>query len=453
MHSHDASAPTPSLTRDDFRQFFQQACTPERDWKIGTEHELFVFDVLTNKPIPFEGDVSISALMEEMQAFGWQLEKGSKNTSGHSMAMKRDGASLTLEPAGQFELSGAPLDTLHETAQEFTTHFKELKQAGEKIGVGFLPLGFHPTATLGGMPRMPKKRYELMRKHMPKVGERGCDIMYRSCTVQVNLDYSSEADMARKMRVGMALQPVAIALWANSPYLEGQQTDYLSFRSHCWTKTDDDRAGFLPQVMNAHFGFDDYIDFALGAPMCVAKRDGDILGASGLSFSRFMAGELPILPGEKATMDDWQDHLATLFPEVRLKKIVEMRGSDCAGPDMLMALPAFWVGLLYHENTLETANAWVKNWHPDDILSLYEQARATGLKGEGINGTTIKTLAAQTLDMALNGLKARGLGEEQYLAPLQEIVQTGKTPADRLIETVQNHPTNDPACLFEKYRI
>lgn len=439
----------PPLTNECLLKWFQNNFKEKSEWKIGTEHELFVFDLKTNAPLQLEGEVSIQSLMREMAKFGWHPEF----ENGLITSMKRDNASLTLEPAGQFELSGAPFKTLHETAQELKKHFEEIKQAGDAIGAGFLPIGFHPTLPLEAMPCLPNKRHEIMKAHLPSVGKYGQDIMYQTCTVQVNLDYSSAQDMAAKMRVAMALQPIAIALWANSPYKQGIKTNYQSIRSHCWTDMDATRTGFLPQVMDEDYGFQDYIDYALNVPMCVIKKENEVLDASGLSFKDFINGDLSLYPEMKATLKDWEDHLASLYPEVRLKKIIEMRGADCGQLSMLIALPAFWVGLLYDEESLLNAHALIKNWTKDDVLSLYEQARATGLKGEGVKEITMLKLAKETVDIAKNGLIARGLEEEIYLAPLYKIIDTRKTQADVLIEAVEADSQQNPNCLFAHFKI
>lgn len=441
-------APT-SLTRDDLTQWFQNGCKPPENWLIGTEHELFVFDPETRLPIPYQGKKSISALFDAMAAFGW--EPVCEN--GNIIAMNRDGASLSLEPAGQFELSGAPLKTLHETAQELDKHFSELKKAGADIGLGFLTMGLHPTWQQDDMPHMPKARYDVIRPQMKEVGTRGIEIMYRTCTTQVNLDYSSESDMARKMRAGMVLQPFAIALFATSPYFNGEKTGYISTRSQFWTELDKARTGFLPMVLDDDFGFDDYTRFARDVPMFIAMNAGETLSAADMSFNDFIRGELPALPGQKATLKDWEVHLGTIFPEVRLKKFLEMRGADCGPPEMIKALPAFWVGLLYDENTLEKALDLIRNWHKDDILNLYQQARRDGLKGAGIKGTPFRELSDQVLGLSVAGLKARGLGEEVYLEPLQKVLRTGQTCADSIIKKVEASPGNNPDCLFEFYRL
>mgnify|MGYP005838323277 CR=1 FL=1 len=438
-----------ALTRQDLNSWFAAGCKPEKDWRIGTEHEIFVFDLATKNPAPYSGDASICAIFREMATFGWQPAY----ENGNAIAMTRAGASLSLEPGGQLELSGAPLKTLHETEQELSSHFKELRHVGEKLGLGFLPVGVHPTWNLAQMPHMPKARFDAMGNYLQNIGTRSREIMYLTCTVQTNLDFSSEEDMATKMCVSMALQPLAIALWANSPFLEGERTDYQSMRSHFWTQTDTKRTGFLPEVMNKDFCFDNYTDFALKAPMTMAVKDDEIISTPWQAFADFIGGSLPELPDQKATLEDWENHLGTLLPEVRLKQFIEMRGSVCGSPEMILAHPAFWTGLLYDSTTLAQAHAWVKDWREGDITALFEQARKHGLNGQGINGESIKTMAEKALKLSRQGLEARALGEEVYLAPLAGILQSGKTPAELLIDTTEAHPDKDPAVLFDAFKL
>ena len=440
---------TSPLTRQDLNSWFDAGSKPEKHWRIGTEHELFVFDLATKTPAPYSGEASITSLFREMQTFGWQPVY----ENGNVVAMTRDGASLSLEPGGQFELSGAPLKTLHETKKELDKHFSELREVGAKLGLGFLPVGVHPTWQAAQMPHMPKARFDAMRTYLQEIGSHGKDIMYRTCTVQTNLDFSSQKDMARKMRVSMALQPLAIALWANSPFLEGKKTGYLSTRSHFWIHMDNTRTGFLSDVMKKDFSFDHYTDFALKAPMVLVVKDGKVDSVPAEAFPDFIKGELPTLPSQQATLKNWEDHLCTLFPEVRLKKFIEMRGSDCASPEMILAHPAFWTGLLYDKTTLEQVHSWLIDWYKDDISALYEQARKHGLKGKGINGETIKDMAEKALAFAKQGLEARGHGEEAYLAPLTQIIHSGTTPAERMIQAVNADPQKDTNILFDKFKL
>jgi glutamate--cysteine ligase len=411
-------------------------CRPAEDWKIGTEHEKFAFRLDDLRPVPYEGEHGIGALLERLAAnYAWTPDY----EGDHVIALKRDGCSITLEPGGQFELSGALLDHLHQTCNEVNSHLAEVRAVAEPMGLGFLGLGFHPTAKREDIPWMPKARYRIMREHMPRVGSLGLDMMTRTCTVQVNLDFSSEADMAAKFRVGLALQPVATALFANSPFLEGRPSGYLSYRSHIWTDTDPQRTGQLPFVFEDGFGFERYVDWMLDVPMYFVRRDGRYIDAAGQSFRDFLAGSLPALPGEKPKMADWDDHLTTAFPEVRLKKFLEMRGADGGPWKRLCALPAFWVGLLYDAGSLDACQQLIADWSTDDLARLRDDVSRDGLRAE-IGGRTVRDIAGDLLELAQQGLRNRrrlnasGDDETGFLEPLHAVVRSGRTPADRLLE-------------------
>jgi len=434
--SGPASAPATPIT--DRRQLVEHLAAggkPVERWRIGTEHEKFGFTTADLKPLPYEGPRGVRAMLEGMQRFGW----APVNEGGNVIALSREDASVSLEPGGQFELSGAPLETLHQTCSEVHTHLNEVRQVAEPLGVGFLGLGFTPNWTRSEIPVMPKGRYGIMRRYMPTRGDHGLDMMFRSCTVQVNLDFASEADMVRKLRVSLALQPVATALFANSPFTEGRPNGYLSFRSQIWTDTDPDRTGMLPFAFESGFGFERYVDYALDVPMYFVYREGRYIDASGQSFRDFMAGRLPALPGERPTLKDWADHLTTLFPEVRLKQYLEMRGADGGPWARLCALPAFWVGLLYDRGALDAAWDLVRDWTAEERqqlrLAVPKTALATPFRGRKLLET-----AARVLEIAEAGLKARARrgktspDETEYLATLREIVDSGKTPADELLE-------------------
>jgi len=434
--SGPASAPATPIT--DRRQLVEHLAAggkPVERWRIGTEHEKFGFTTADLKPLPYEGPRGVRAMLEGMQRFGW----APVNEGGNVIALSREDASVSLEPGGQFELSGAPLETLHQTCSEVHTHLNEVRQVAEPLGVGFLGLGFTPNWTRSEIPVMPKGRYGIMRRYMPTRGDHGLDMMFRSCTVQVNLDFASEADMVRKLRVSLALQPVATALFANSPFTEGRPNGYLSFRSQIWTDTDPDRTGMLPFAFESGFGFERYVDYALDVPMYFVYREGRYIDASGQSFRDFMAGRLPALPGERPTLKDWADHLTTLFPEVRLKQYLEMRGADGGPWARLCALPALWVGLLYDRGALDAAWDLVRDWTAEERqqlrLAVPKTALATPFRGRKLLET-----AARVLEIAEAGLKARARrgktspDETEYLATLREIVDTGKTPADELLE-------------------
>ena len=409
---------------------------PKDQWRIGTEHEKFGFALKDHAPLPYESDgPSVRKLLEGLTRFGWEAVE----ENGKPVALKRDGGSITLEPGGQFELSGAPLENLHETCREVNGHLREVREVADEVGAGFLGLGFSPKWSLEETPMMPKDRYNIMKAYMPKVGTLGHQMMFRSCTVQTNLDFSSEADMVKKMRVSLALQPIATALFANSPFGDGKPNGFLSYRAHVWTDTDNNRTGMLPFAFEEGFGYEQYVDWALDAPMYFVKRNSVYQDASGLSFRDFLKGELPILPGELPVISDWEDHLSTLFPEVRLKTFLEQRGADGGPWNRLCALPAFWVGLLYDQNALDAAWDLVKDWTADERDAMRLGAAKTALKTPFRN-TTLQEIAKQALAISRAGLKARqrlnahGENEALFLDDLDEIAKTGVSPAERLLE-------------------
>ncbi|MBO6825457.1 MAG: glutamate--cysteine ligase [Sneathiella sp.] len=417
-------------------EFMESGCKPKNDWRIGTEHEKFGFNLKTHEPLPYEGPSGIKAMLEGLQRFGWQPDMEGDNV----IALTMRGHSVSLEPGGQLELSGEALENLHQTCSEVHTHLAQVREVGDEIGVGFLGLGFSPKWTREETPMMPKGRYNIMRNYMPKKGQHGLDMMFRSCTVQVNLDYGSEADMIKKFRTSLALQPIATALFANSPFTEGKPNGHLSHRSFIWTDTDPDRTGMLPFVFEDGFTFERYVDYALDVPMYFVYRDGKYIDASGQSFRDFMEGKLPALPGERPNMVDWDNHLTTLFPEVRMKRFLEMRGADGGPWRRLCALPAFWVGLLYDDAALDAAWDLVKNWTAEERLALREDVVTNALRSTVPGGRTVQDLSKDLLDIASAGLKARkrldsfGEDEVHFLNALKNTVETGKTPADELLE-------------------
>ncbi len=409
---------------------------PASQFKLGTEHEKFGFTTDGHNPLPYESDgASVRKMLEGLTRFGWQpIEE-----NGKPVALKRDGGSITLEPGGQFELSGAPLDNVHETCREVNSHLREVREVADEIGAGFLGLGFSPKWALEDTPMMPKDRYQIMKAYMPKVGTLGHQMMFSSCTVQTNLDFSTEVDMVKKLRVSLALQPVATALFANSPFKDGGLNGFMSYRAHVWTDTDNNRTGDLPFAFEEGFGYEQYVDWALGAPMYFVKRKGVFLDASGQDFRAFLKGELPALPGEIPTITDWEDHLSTLFPEVRLKTFIEQRGADGGPWNRLCALPAFWVGLLYDDTSLDAAWDYVKDWTADERANLRTGAAKHALKTP-FRDRTLQHVAQDILAIARSGLKARGKlnahGEHEalFLDDLDEIAKSGVCPAERLIE-------------------
>ena len=417
-------------------EYLEAGCKPPQAWRIGTEHEKFVYRLDDLRPVPYEGEHGIGALLHGLQRFGWKPVE----EDGRLIALSaEDGCSITLEPGGQFELSGAPLSTIHQTCDEVHEHLRQVREVNAEHHVGMIGLGFMPKWPRQDMPWMPKGRYKIMREYMPKKGRFGLDMMTRSCTVQVNLDFADEADMVAKFRVGLALQPVATALFANSPFVEGRASGYLSFRSHVWTDTDPDRCGHLPFVFEDGFGFERYVDYALDVPMYFVHRDGRYIDASGQSFRDFLAGRLPARPGERPIMTDWVDHLTTVFTEVRMKRFLEMRGADGGQWRRLCALPALWVGLLYDRTALAAAQDLIAGWTAQEHAYLRAEVPRTGMKTP-FRGGTVRDLALQVLDIATAGLKARArsnmIGDDEtgFLEALVEIAQSGLAPAERKLK-------------------
>lgn len=408
---------------------------PREDWRIGTEHEKIGFCLRAMTPLPYEGECGIKAMLEGLQRFDWKPV----TENGMLIALKRDGASVSLEPGGQLELSGAPLEHVHQTCAEVSRHLREVKDVADEFGAGFLSLGFRPDTRLEDVPIMPKGRYKIMRNYMQKVGTHGREMMFRTCTVQTNLDFGSEADMVKKFRVSLALQPLATALFANSPFMHGQLNGYKSYRSRVWLDTDADRTGMLPFVFDEGFGFEQYVDYALDVPMYFVYRGGQYLDASGKSFRDFLNGKLDVVPGDIPTLSDFDDHLSTIFPEVRLKTFLEMRGADTGPWGELCALPAFWVGLLYDQAALDTAWDFVKDWTTEERQKLREDVPKLGLQTP-FRRQTLREMAVAVLAISREGLKARGRlnahGESEtvFLQELDQFARTGKSNADILID-------------------
>ena len=409
---------------------------PSENWRIGTEHEKLVFRGPDHHAPAYCEDGGIRDILLALTEYGWKpVEEG-----GQVIAMSGADGAVSLEPAGQLELSGAPLENLHQTCAETGRHLKQVKEIGERFGVGFLGLGMWPDKRRDELPIMPKGRYEIMLRHMPRVGTMGLDMMLRTCTIQVNLDYSSEADMAHKFRTSLALQPLATALFANSPFTEGKPNGFLSYRSHIWSDTDPQRTGMLPFVFEDGFGYERYAEYMLDVPMYFVFRDGKYIDAAGQSFRDFLKGELPALPGERPRASDWIDHLSTAFPEVRLKSFLEMRGADGGPWSRICALPAFWVGLLYDQSALDAAWDLVKSWTMEEREALRNAVPKLALDAPIPGGRKLLDLAREVLPIARAGLTARarlntsGDNETGFLEPLEEIVATGKVPAQRLLD-------------------
>src|SRR5579885_1369947 len=396
---------TPLERRDDLVDWLAQGVKPKSQFRIGTEHEKFVFTLHGHRPVPYEGRRGIRALLEGMQhLLGWQPIMEGENIIGLSDVT--GGGAISLEPGGQFELSGAQLRTVHQTSSELMAHLAQVREVAAPLRIGFLGLGMTPDWTRAEIPKMPKGRYKIMTTYMPKVGTLGLDMMYRTCTVQTNLDFSSEADMVKKLRVAIALQPVATALFANSPFTEGKPNGFLSFRSEIWRDTDNARAGMLPWAFEDGMGFERWVDYALDVPMYFVKRDENYIDVSGTSFRDFFAGKNPALPGERPMLSDWANHLSTIFPEVRLKRYLEMRGADGVPWGRLPALPAFWVGLLYDDTCLDAAWDIAKHWTAAERQALRDDVPRFGFKSR-IKDRYLFEIARECMALAHLGLQRR----------------------------------------------
>ncbi|MEA2992817.1 MAG: glutamate--cysteine ligase [Alphaproteobacteria bacterium] len=445
----------PIETRDELVAWLAAGVRPKSQFRIGTEHEKFAFTTDEYAPIPYDGRRSIRSLLNGMQMLlGWEPITEDGNIIG--LLDVTGGGAISLEPGGQFELSGAPVETVHQMCRELQAHLAQVREVAAPLGIGFLGIGMTPKWTRAEIPMMPKGRYRIMTSYMPKVGRLGLDMMYRTCTVQTNLDFCSEADMIKKLRVSLALQPVATALFANSPFTEGKPNGFLSFRSEIWRDTDPARSGMLPWAFEPGMGFERWVDYALDVPMYFVKRGDRYIDVSGLSFSDLMAGKIAALPGERATISDWANHLSTIFPEVRLKRYLEMRGSDSGPASRLPALPAYWAGLLYDDDCLEAAWDLVKVWTAEERQKLRDDVPRLGFNAK-IRSATVLDLAKTTLALARKGLSRRdrqdmaGRDETQYLAPLEESVERGITPAEELLEKFQGPWNRSVEPVFSEY--
>jgi glutamate--cysteine ligase len=435
MSAPPTASGEPITDRRQLVEYMEQGCKPPDQWLIGTEHEKFGFHTADRSALPYEGPSGIRAMLEGLQRFGWQplLE------NGNPIALSRDRCNITLEPGGQFELSGAPLRSIHDTCVEVHTHLREVKTVADELGIAFLGMGYAPTWRRSDIHWMPKGRYRIMRDYMPKRGSMGLDMMLRTCTVQTNLDFASEADMVKKFRVSLALQPVATALFANSPFKEGEDSGFLSLRSHVWTDTDNDRCGMLPFVFEPGMGFERYVDWLLDVPMYFVYRNGKYIDMSGKSFRDYIAGKHHNLVGDEPRITDWVDHITTAFPEVRLKRFLEMRGADGGSWSLLCALPALFVGLLYDDAAVDAGWDLVKDWSTEDHAELRAQVPRLALKTE-FRGRKLQELAKEVVAIARAGLRRRrrldggGSDESGFLHVLQEIADSGITPAERKLE-------------------
>jgi glutamate--cysteine ligase len=455
--ARDTTDTTPLSSVSELSAHLAQGSRPKEKFRIGTEHEKFVFFKSDHRPVPYAGDASISALLKGMQErLGWEPIMDGDNIIG--LGEQSGMGAISIEPGGQFELSGAPLETIHETCRESNRHLALVKDIAEPMGIGFLGLGGSPKWSLTETPRMPKSRYDIMTRYMPKVGTKGLDMMYRTCTIQVNLDFSSEEDMARKMRVSMKLQSIATALFASSPFTEGRPNGLLSWRGDIWRDTDNRRSGVLPFVFDADFGFDDYVEWALDVPMYFVVRDGRYHDCTHVTFRQFMDGALK---GEirewQPTMGDWTNHLSTLFPDVRLKRFLEMRGADGGPWRRICALPAFWVGLLYDDAALSDAEALTADWTVEDVAAMRDAVPAKGLAAP-IRDRSVLDAARDAVSIATAGLRSRarlngeGQDESIFLQPLEEVLAKKQTLAEDLLSRFNGRWNGSVESSFEEFQ-
>jgi glutamate--cysteine ligase len=453
--ARDASDATPIESRDQLIERLASGGKPKSAWRVGTEHEKFGFYRADHSPVPYEGERGIRRLLEAMEGLlGWQPIMDGEHIIG--LTDPTGQGAISLEPGGQFELSGAPLETIHQTCREVNGHLAQVRECATPLGIGFLGLGFSPKWTRKDTPAMPKSRYTIMARYMPKVGGKGLDMMFRTCTIQANLDFENEVDMVRKMRAGLALQSAVTAIFANSPFTEGKTNGFQSFRSEIWLDTDRNRTGMLPFAFEDGFGFERYVDWALDVPMYFVKRGSTYHDVAGASFRDLLHGKLAQVPGEHATMSDWDNHLSTLFPEVRLKRYLEMRGADGGSGSLIAALPAFWVGLLYDSVALDGAMQIIQDWTTEEREALRNAVPITALDTPFRN-RTVRDIAVEVLALAHSGLARRahlngeGMDETIYLSPLEQIVASGKTPADRLLDEYENEWQGDIDQIFERH--
>lgn len=443
----------PMTTVQQLADYLASGCKPAEEFRIGTEHEKFPFRSKTHKPVDYFEEGGIRDLLDGLTRFGWKPVV----EDGNVIALSQNGASVSLEPGGQVELSGAPLESVHETCAEVHTHLKQVATIGDELGIDFLGTAVAPTWSRADMPTMPKPRYGIMKAYMPKVGSMGLDMMFRTTTIQANLDFSSEEDMVKKLRVGLAFQPVATALFANSPFLEGKPNGYRSYRSHIWTDTDNARAGMLPFVFEGGMGFEAYANYAMDVPMYFIHRDGGYVDMAGQSFRAFMDGKLPGYEGEVPTLADWKDHLSTIFPEVRLKNFLEMRGADGGPWEAICGLPAFWAGLLYDQSALDAAYDLVKDWPFESLQAMRNAVPKDGLDAPSPLGT-MQDYALRTLEISEAGLKARnrlnrsGESEAVFLDALWKAARSGTSPAKHLLALYHGKWDGDLSLIFRDQR-
>ena len=423
--------------------WFRSGFKEKSKWMVGTEHEKFAYTFSKKKkryiPLSYFGENGINAFLIELCKFGWLPVY----ENGNIIELKKEAQSITLEPGGQIELSGAPLKDLHSTCKETNEHLKLVKEVGKKLDILLVGLGARPNEFLKDVPLMPKARYDIMRNYMPSKGSRGLEMMHSTCTVQANLDFESEQDMKKKTSLAVKLQPIVTTLFANSPFYEGTFNGFQSLRKHIWTDTDPDRCGILKIALEDDFNFSSYVDFALSVPMYFVIREKKYIDCSGKSFLDFLNGKLDILPGEKPTFEDWENHISTIFTEVRLKKFIEVRGADAGNWRRTCALPAFWVGLLYGESSINSAEKICCDWTVEEIEKLSLDVAKKGLDAE-IKKEKVLNIANELLKIARGSLVERevldsqGNNESGYLNVLEEIILRKSSPAKELMEKFSN---------------
>ncbi len=454
--ARDVSDATPIESRDQLVATLASGAKPKSEWRVGTEHEKFGFYLADHTPVPYEGPRGIRRLLEAMEGLlGWHRIEDGDRIIGLTDPLGL--GAISLEPGGQLELSGAPLKTIHQTCREVNAHLAQVRECATPLGIGFLGSGFSPKWSLGEIPVMPKQRYDIMRAYMPKVGGRGLDMMLRTCTIQANLDFSDEADMVKKMRVALALQPVVTALFANSPFAEGRPNGYQSYRAEMWRDTDPARTGMLPFAFEDGFGFERYVDWALDVPMYFVKRGDRYYDVTGTTFRSYLSGCLDnALPDAQPTMADWKNHLSTLFPEVRLKNYLEMRGADGGPGRRICAVPALWVGLLYDSVSLDGAEEIVKTWTGADREALRDAVPKYGLKAT-VRGRSVRDIGRDIVALARAGLSRRsylngeGIDETIFLSSVEEVLASGMTPADQVMREYERDWHGDIDRMFEVY--
>lgn len=454
--ARDTTDSRPIEGTDELAEYLAEGCKPRDKWRIGTEHEKFPFYVDGHAPVPYGGDKGIRAILEGMQhKLGWDPIIDEGRVIG--LVEPTGQGAISLEPGGQFELSGAPLENIHQTCREGNAHLAQLREIAEPLGVRFLGLGGSPKWSLAQTPKMPKSRYEIMTRYMPKVGTQGLDMMYRTCTIQVNLDFESERDMRRKMQVSLKLQPLSTALFANSPFTDGKPNGLRSWRGDIWRDTDNQRSGLLEFCFSPDFGFADYVNWALDVPMYFIIRDGRYHDMTDVTFRQFMQGGARTeIPDPVPTMGDWANHLSTLFPDVRLKRFLEMRGADGGPWRRICALPAFWVGLLYDEAALDAAETFTSNWSYEEVLAMRNAVPELGI-GAPFRNTTLREMARDVLAISRDGLKRRGqlnqdgYDETSFLYTLEEVVARGTTSAEEMLNAYHTRWGGSIEPVFMEY--